>query len=174
MQLSQKSSAYALRVQVVHGPGDGAQHSAGLPLRETLLPKDAVQQLASPHQLHHQIHEFPIIIDLQQEHNKCMSWTHQFGKGWSFHHSVGLRACEVARRKSQKMCGNGFFMLNNLKENFVIYLNLHFFSGVCSSLLICPHRSVAFLVFYHAKRAGSAVKNSTTPHSFKCLLALTQ
>lgn len=121
MQLSQKSNAYALRVQVVHSPGDGAEHSAGLPLGETLLPKDAVQQLASPHQLHHQVHELPIIIDLQQLHNKCMSWTHQLGKGCSFSHRVGLLVCEVANKKicCQQMVGNGLFMFNSWEENFI-------------------------------------------------------
>lgn len=63
---NQKSNAYALGVQVVHSPGDGAQHGAGLSFWETLLPKNAVQELASPHQLHHQVHIFPIIIDLEE------------------------------------------------------------------------------------------------------------
>lgn len=61
---NQKSNAYPLGVQVVHSPCDSAQHSAGLSLWKTLLLKNAVQELSSPHQLHHQVHVFPIIIDL--------------------------------------------------------------------------------------------------------------
>lgn len=57
-------AAYPLGVEVVHGLGDGAQHIAGLPLREVTLPEDAVQQLSAAHQLHHQIHELPVVIDL--------------------------------------------------------------------------------------------------------------
>lgn len=58
---------YPLRVQVVHGLGDGAQHCAGLPLREVPLPQDAVQQLAAAHQLRHQVHKLPVVVDLGGE-----------------------------------------------------------------------------------------------------------
>lgn len=56
--------AHPLGVEVVHGLGNGAQHVAGLPLREVALPEDAVQELSAAHQLHHQVHELPVVVDL--------------------------------------------------------------------------------------------------------------
>lgn len=55
---------HPLAVQVVHGLGDGEEHSAGLPLREEFLPQDPVQQLPSLHQLRHQVDESAIVIHL--------------------------------------------------------------------------------------------------------------
>lgn len=47
------SVSHPLAVQVVHSFGDGVQHSTGLSLREELLPKDFIQQLATFHELRH-------------------------------------------------------------------------------------------------------------------------
>lgn len=55
---------HPLAVQVVHGLGDGEEHSAGLPLREEFLPQDPVQQLPPLHQLCDQVDESAIIIHL--------------------------------------------------------------------------------------------------------------
>ena len=40
---------HPLAVEVVNSLGDGVEHSAGLSLREKLLPEDLIQQLPSLH-----------------------------------------------------------------------------------------------------------------------------
>lgn len=60
---------YPLHVQVLHSLGDGVEDSAGFSLREKLLSQDFVQQLASFHQLRHQVHRAPVVIHLTQENN---------------------------------------------------------------------------------------------------------
>lgn len=47
------SVSHPLAVQVVHSFGDSVQHSAGLSLREELLPKDLIQQLTAFHEFRH-------------------------------------------------------------------------------------------------------------------------
>lgn len=62
-----------LAVEVVNSLGDGVEHSAGLSLREKLLPEDPVQQLTSLHQLRHQVHVPAFIIHLTYEHRERQS-----------------------------------------------------------------------------------------------------
>lgn len=55
---------YPLCMEVLHGLGDGIEHSAGLPLREELLSEDFIQQLPSFKQLSHQENRAAIVIHL--------------------------------------------------------------------------------------------------------------
>lgn len=53
-------------MEVVNSLGDGVEHSAGLSLREELLPEDPVQQLPALHQLRHQVHVPALVIHLRR------------------------------------------------------------------------------------------------------------
>lgn len=63
-----------LWVEILHSLGYGAEHSRGLSLREALVVQDTVEQLASTHQFHNQIHKLPIIVDLQATTHTALLW----------------------------------------------------------------------------------------------------
>lgn len=67
--------SHPLRVQVLHSPGDGVKHGAGLSLREELLLEDPIQQLSSAHQLRHQVHLLTVVVHLTQKHTHTHTHT---------------------------------------------------------------------------------------------------
>lgn len=77
---------YPLRMEVLHGLGDGVEHGAGLPFGEELLSEDLIQQLPSFKQLSHQKNRATVIIHLQNTKTNFTTTS----STWLFHYSSYL------------------------------------------------------------------------------------